>query len=199
MIAVDAALLLPPEANKKVIEINREIVALSGSDIVLDEEKCLPHITLSMGCLREEDLSEAQKVLEDISRSFKSIPIKTFPVEEEELASIRIEKKRDIELLHEIVMIRLSPFLTNKAAIDMFFTFGGEEVNDITLEYVSKFPLTSCFENYTPHITAGYGPAKTRIPSFEFTSSTIALCQLGNFCTCRRILASFSLLTERTS
>lgn len=197
MIAVDAVLLPPREVMKKLVELNRRINSSSEGDIVLDEEKCIPHITLAMGCIKETDLEKVQKILKEVASSFKSIPLKTFPVKKEELSSVRIEKKRDIELLHEIVMIRLSHFLANKATSEMFSSFEGEEVNDITLEYVKKFSINACFENYAPHITVGYGPANIEIPSFDFTSSTIALCHLGNFCTCRKVLASYSLITER--
>ena len=87
MIAIDVVLLPPPEVMEKVVEINKEIVSKGSKDIVLDKEKCLPHITLAMGCIKEEELKVIQKVIEEVSRSFKSMPLKTFPLEKEEMSS----------------------------------------------------------------------------------------------------------------
>ena len=48
-------------------------------------------------------------------------------------------------------------------------------------------------ENCLPHITIGYGELSHFLFPEEFTASKLALCHLGNHCTCRRVLASFAL------
>ena len=68
-----------------------------------------------------------------------------------------------------------------------------EEINDITIDYIKKFPTGSSFENYSPHITVASGDMDIKTESFEFASNEIALCHLGNYCTCRKILISHNL------
>lgn len=192
MIAVDVVLLPPVEVMDRAIEINGQLLGTSGSDIVLDREKCLPHITLAMGCMNEDDLGKVNEILAGIAGSFPPLSLKTVSSKGGK-AWIKIEKTRDIEVLHEIVMIRLSSFFSYKAARDMVFEEEGEEVNDLTLDYIKKFFTDSSFENYAPHITVGKGDMDVEVETFDFVSAELALCHLGNYCTCRKVLLSHRL------
>ena len=107
MIACDVVLLPPAEMLDRAIEINRKLVQETGDKgIILDRKKCLPHITLAMGCVKEEDLEEIDGILRGIAGDTPPVSLKTIPAGEK-TSAIRIEKSRDIELLHEIMMIRL--------------------------------------------------------------------------------------------
>jgi hypothetical protein len=63
-------------------------------------------------------------------------------------------------------------------------------VTESTLAWIRDYREKSSFERFFPHITLGYG----RLADFpfpaRFTAPRLALCHLGNHCTCRRILAS---------
>ena len=63
-IAVDVVLLPDETMTDKAIEMNAKLVKQFGSEIVLHKEKCLPHISLAMGCIDEEDITFIEKVLE---------------------------------------------------------------------------------------------------------------------------------------
>ena len=193
MIAVDVVLLPPAEIMKKAIEVNSALVEKTGdTGIILDKGKCLPHITLAMGCVKEEDLENVDLVLKSIAEDMSPIPLKSIPLENE-LASIRIEKSRDIELLHELVMIRMSRFFTHEVAKNMIYNSENEEIAQLTFDYIKEFSTKSSFENYTPHITIGLGETDSRVESFEFVCTELALCHLGNYCTCRNILSKHNL------
>ncbi len=192
MIAVDVVLLPPREVMEKAIEINRRIIDAEGNDIVLDMDKYIPHITLAMGCVEEKDLERVDFILNDIATSFRPVSMKTVPSKGGK-AWIKIDKTRDIELLHEIVMIRMQKFFSYRVSTDMICHGEREEINDVTRDYIRKFPTASSFENYTPHITVGSGETAVEVGSFEFTSTELALCHLGNFCTCGKVLFSHTL------
>lgn len=54
-IAIDIVLLPPEEIMNKAIEINQQ---LADDGIKLNKKDCLPHISLCMGVISEEDLPE---------------------------------------------------------------------------------------------------------------------------------------------
>jgi len=193
MIACDVVLLPSEEAAGRAIEMNREIAAAGDDSILLDPEKCLPHITLVMGCLKEEDLGQAGEILRDIASNFPALELETVHAKGGP-ASIRLEKTRDIELLHEIAAIRFSRLFTCNATRDMIFDNGGNDFHDLTLDFIHKFPTRGSFENYTPHITIGYRSTCLEIPQFKFRADTLALCHLGDLCTCRKVLKSAKMI-----
>jgi hypothetical protein len=192
MIAADVVLLPPPEVMDRAIEINSDLVKKTGdTSIVLDREKCLPHITLAMGCIEEENVSHIDNILRSIAEDLLPISLKIIPLKKGP-AALKIEKTRGIEILHELVMIRMSRFLTHDVTKEMVYNSQNEEIAPITFDYIKGFMTKSSFENYTPHITLSVGEVSAEIESFEFTCGKLALCHLGNYCTCRKILLSHS-------
>jgi hypothetical protein len=71
--------------------------------------------------------------------------------------------------------------------------FGNETVNKSTLLWIENFPAESVYEKFFPHITLGYGQTTLENLPIDFKVPKIALCQLGNHCTCRKVLASAEL------
>ena len=43
------------------------------------------------------------------------------------------------------------------------------------------------YASFQPHVTLGVGVLDTPAPAFEFEADQVALCHLGRFCTCRRV------------
>jgi hypothetical protein len=70
--------------------------------------------------------------------------------------------------------------------------YGGRPVES-TLQWIRDYPENSSFENFFPHITIGYGQMENISSPIEFTASALALCHLGNHCTCRDVLISIDL------
>jgi hypothetical protein len=69
-----------------------------------------------------------------------------------------------------------------------------EAVAPSTLDWIRTYPEKAAYENFRPHITIGYGrlPATAALP-IPFVVTRLALCHLGNHCTCRRTLLSHEL------
>ena len=195
-IAVDVVLLPGEEVTRRAIEANTELIKKAGRKIVLSKENCLPHISLAMGCIDRNDIEAISKVLERIAieyaaeaakLSITGVHITTNSVGEKVSAFI-VEKTKGLQLLHEKVMKTLKPYLSYDVSADMIY--GTEQVADSTLLWIRNYPDKSSFENFLPHITIGYGETEPIESPMSFTASRLALCHLGNHCTCRQILVS---------
>ena len=59
--------------------------------------------------------------------------------------------------------------------------------------WVAGYRLKSSFHHYAPHITLGHGARPPAIEPLTFEASTVAVCHLGRFCTCRRVIRRWTL------
>jgi 2'-5' RNA ligase len=195
--AVDVVLLPDKTMTDRAIEANAELVRKFGRKIVLNKENCLPHISLAMGCIDEKDIAAIKNILEEIASTSSLEDLKvagihtvTNPVGEK-VSAFEVERTKKLQSLHEEVMEKLSPYLTYNITTDMIY--GDEEVAETTLLWIKNYREKSSFANFSPHITIGYGEIKKGPFPIKFFPSKLALCQLGNHCTCREILASIKI------
>lgn len=192
--AVDVVLLPGDRVTNKAIELNAELVKRFGRKIVLDKKSCLPHISLAMGCIDERDIASVGIILQSIAKenSPGDLRIKGVRSSEnsagEKVSAFEVEKTEELQSLHEIVMEKLLPYFSYDATADMIY--GDEEVAETTLQWIKNYREESSFEKFFPHITIGYGELDSFSYSADFAVSRLALCHLGNHCTCREILTS---------
>jgi 2'-5' RNA ligase len=195
--AVDVVLLPDKAVTEKAIEVNAKLVKKFGKEIVLNEEDCLPHISLAMGCIDEGDIAAVEGILRSIVKasSLGDLTISGVRVSEnsagEKVSSFEVERTKELQLLHETIMERLEPHLGGDVTAE---EVSDDEVAETTLSWIKNYREKSSFDKFFPHITIGYGEVSNQ-PFFpiKFTASKLALCHLGNHCTCRRILASIEL------
>jgi len=196
-IAVDAVLLPSEEMVDKTIAANRELQKQYAEKIILDKESCLPHISLAMGCIDERDIADIEKVLQTIAKQNSLGRLSAIGIHSsensagEQVSVIQIERTEALQSLHEEVLRRLEPYFNYDVTVDMVLSppMAGES----TLAWIKDYPEKSSFEKFFPHITIGYGEINDYSFPIEFAVSKLALCHLGNHCTCRRILASAEL------
>jgi 2'-5' RNA ligase len=196
-IAVDVVLLPSEAMTNQAIEANKGLLKQYADRIILDKEKCLPHISLAMGCIDERHITDIEKIL-------KSMAVKNNPGRlsivgintgtnrlGEKVSSFKVEKTERLLSLHEEVMRRMNPYFSYNVTAEMILTppMAGES----TLLWIKNYPEKSAFENFFPHITIGYGQVDDFSFTAEFTASKLALCHLGNHCTCRKILTAVEL------
>lgn len=195
--AVDVVLLPEEVMMDRVIEANTEIVSKYSKEIMLSREDCLPHISLAMGCIDETNVAEIQKVLVKIAEERPVSKLKVCGIftsvnaKGENVSVYVVEKTEQLQLLHEDVMERLRQYFNYNATQEMIY--GGEEVAESTLLWINNFPKTASFANYLPHITIGYGQTEGLLAQIEFKASKLALCHLGNHCTCRKVIVSIDI------
>jgi len=196
-IAVDVVLLPDGAMTDRVTELNAKFVKAFGREIVLHKENCLPHISLAMGCIDEKDVGAIKKVLTAIAERYtigklKILGIHTSTNSRDETVSVfEIERIRELQSLHEKVMEKVQPYFSSDVTADMIC--GDEDVAETTLEWIRDYREKAGFAKFFPHITIGYGEVEEQEFPIEFSVSKLALCHLGNHCTCRKILASIDL------
>jgi len=196
-IAVDIALLPSEEMADKAIAANKELLKQYADKIVLDKESCLPHISLAMGCIDNIDIDEIGAILKTIAEGtslgqLNAVGIKTETNQAGEKVSVlEMEKTEALQSLHEEVMKRLSPYFSYDVRADMVLS--SAQTSQSTLDWIKNYPEKSSFEKFYPHITIGYGEINNFSFPVKFTIPKLALCHLGNHCTCRIILASTNL------
>ncbi len=206
-IAVDVVLLPDEAMTNKAIEVNAKLAEKFGKKIVLNNDNCLPHISLAMGCIVERDVTAIEKVLTAIAERCAIGKLKILGIHTstnlsddsqdsmgETVSVFEVEKTRELQALHEKVMEKVQPYFSSVVTSDMIYS--DEEVAETTLEWIRSYREKAGFARFFPHITIGYGQAQEQGFPIKFTASKLALCLLGNHCTCRKILASIEL--ERT-
>ena len=102
-----------------------------------------------------------------------------------------VDRTEELQALHEQVMREVTPFFryeVTEAMID------DDVVTGTTLDWIRTYPQKAAYEQFRPHLTLGYGqvPAGLSFP-IPFPATRLALCHLGNHCTCRRVLAAVDL------
>jgi hypothetical protein len=193
-IAIDVVLLPDEPMTHHAIDVSERQSTLFNDTIVLHPKNCLPHISLAMGAIEESDTPKVSTILEKIASHFHTFTLRadsyqsnTIP-SNEIVSEFTVEKTAELQSLHEMVMNELKPFLSYDITIDMVFS--PPTVEEITLYWIKNYAEKSSFEQFRPHITLGLGELDDVKTPIAFTSSTLALCHLGNYCTCRKLLFS---------
>ncbi len=196
-IAVDVALLPSERVTNQAIEANKGILKQYADRIILDKENCLPHISLAMGCMDERDITNIEKILKTIAEKYNPGQLSVLGINTgtnslgEKVSAFEVKKTERLLSLHEEVMRRIEPYFSHDVTTEMVLSppMAGES----TLLWIKNYPEKSAFENFFPHITIGYRQVDGFSFTAEFTASKLALCHLGNHCTCRKVLAAAEL------
>ena len=194
--AVDVVLLPSEAVSAAVVEANGRLVEKFGSEIVLDEANCLPHISLCMGVLDEKDMSEVEKILKKIAGDFArgDLGAGELVIGEnsvgEKVSLLEIEKSERLCRLHEVVTERVGEYLSNEVSGEMIY---GGRAAESTLKWIRDYKEKSSWENFRPHITVGYGVLEDGGLPERVAADRIAMCYLGDHCTCREVICDFNL------
>lgn len=195
--AVDIVLLPPDEIMSKSIMLNQNLNRDNPPKIELNTENCIPHISLSMGVLKESDREEFEIALVTIAGKIKPLSLRCSGIHTvdapngERVSGIAIENSDELYNLHKEVMQLSGRFLTDDATIDTCYS--PPPVEEVTLQFINNYREKSAFGNFSPHITLGIGEMIDPDFTHEFTASVLALCRLGNYCTCRKKMAEIRL------
>jgi len=199
-IAIDVALLPEARIARLAIEVNRKLVG-GGKGIVLDESACLPHISLAMGCMEGGQTDSIGRTLTAIARdcvlgelTMTGIVTVLNPAGEPN-SLFAVAKTKALQTLHERIMMAMEPYMSREVTADMIW--GDDEPAPSTLAWVRDYRKKAAFAAFFPHITIGYGTvAEPMTFPIGFVAPQLALCHLGNHCTCREVLASASMARQ---
>ena len=189
LVAMDVAVLPPPDVTDRAVRLSAALPA-DPHGFHLDADH-LPHITLSQSFVREDELEMAFERVTGVLRGRGRLRLRvTGGGKGSSSVWMAVERTPELNELHEGVMHALvgveRPGGTPAAFVD-----GDGRVGDVL--WVTGYRLKSSFSAWEPHITLGHGDDPPSIEPFSFTADTVAVCHLGRFCTCRRILRSWPL------
>ena len=194
-ITIDIVLLPDKKMTEKSIALNHQLKDRNDA-LVLSAEKGLPHITLVMGCISKDKLALIEKEVGKIANDLRKLRLRILEVDFDTNqdgtpnTGLEVENKQELQSLHEKIANILKPYLLT-AEIDSLYQ--DPVPDEITLSWVNNFLKKSSFKNYRPHITIGLGKLENIQLPIVFTVDKIAICHLGNYCTCQKVIKEFNL------
>jgi hypothetical protein len=101
-----------------------------------------------------------------------------------------IERSPELVALHEQLLQAAEPFEVTTGDSSAFF---GDDARDRDVRWVREFRQQSSLDRFTPHITLGHASEPPVIEPMAFVATSVAVCHLGRFCTCRRVIRAWDL------
>ena len=191
VLALDVAILLPRTLRRKVAALN-ETLASPPEGFRFDNTH-LPHITLMQQFVATDRLEIFSRALGGLTRELKTLGLKTGDVTYSgTCATWQVEPTSPLLELHRRLMDGLRPFNAGNGTLDSFVSGDTPpRLND--LDWVTQYHAQAAYDHFDPHITLGVGTLRRLPTPTRFSADQLALCQLGRFCTCRRVITCRSL------
>jgi len=147
----------------------------------------VPHISLAMGVIRQDDLVTVQKILKTIAEQTNPLILQiskqyseSIPTGETVLG-LKIKPTDALLLLHQHIMEKLTPYVFYDATLDELFDLNAEPQ---TVKWVNEFKQSSSGQKFWPHITVGISESSCEFSREPFLVSELAIFHLGTYCTC---------------
>lgn len=214
-IALNVALLPFKGSVVKAQQINNKLWGLCGNEYTqyfkFDARHHF-HISLLQFYAKndEETIRNIEKALDPILKNQEQLIVSANDLDvggEIEKATFTLDLKVDseaIKQLHKKVLDAVQPFVVKDGDKESFWQCG--DVTDApgegAVSYVSKFVEEKSGDNFDPHATCAIGQKsdakKIADKKSEFSIplgvsiDRAALCHLGHYCTCRKILHEWS-------
>jgi 2'-5' RNA ligase len=190
LIALDVAVLPPADVTARAVALSAALPEAESPPLRLDAEH-LPHITLMQLFARTNELDVVLSRVGDTVRAIAPLQLRvTGGGQGTNSVSMTIEKAPPLVQLHEQVMEALRGVERPDGGTAAFF---GDDVRLRDVLWVAGYRLKSSFHHFEPHITLGHGSKPPVIEPFTFQADTVAVCHLGRYCTCRRVLRQWTL------
>lgn len=187
-IAVDIVLLPSLRDMQRIISL---IEYDEDSVIKLNTKDCLPHITLAMGVLNLKNLDEAIAIVDKLALTagkidFGFLSNSFISPDGKNLQYLEIAENEDLSKLQIEVIDSFKGLLSNDIVETNMF-YSPPQVAKVTTHWVKEF-FKENPHNFKPHFTLGEGELTDILSPIEMSATQIALCHLGSYCTCRKIL-----------
>jgi len=197
--AVNIVILPPDPVMDLVLKWNAKLRENQPANIALSKSQYLPHISIVMGCIRADQFGQAKSTLQSIAAMHRVLELYIPHIRIVNASSSRqiitfdVNLSQELNSLHEAIVKAFRPLLTQDA--DESNINDPPPITADTLHWINHYIPQQCFDNFWPHITVGFGDATLEFHPVSFPGSRLAICHLGNHCTCTKILAE-SNLTE---
>jgi len=189
--AIDIAILPPADVSARAIELSAALPADESQGLLLGVDR-LPHITLTQQFVPFESLDPLLAQLDRLVRNHEPVPLRVTGGGKgtSGLSSVwmTIERTPALANLHAQLLQAAEPFEVATGDASAFF---GGDARARDVRWVSEFRRESSFDRFTPHITLGHASESPTVEPMEFVGTTIAVCHLGRFCACQRIIRAW--------
>ena len=184
-LAIDIAILPPADVSARAIALSAALPAEESQGLLLGADR-LPHITLTQQFVPSESLDSFLAQLDRVLGDRQPIRVHvTGGGKGSNSVWMAIERTPALANLHAQLLQASEPFEVPTGDASAFV---GEDARDRDVRWVREFRRESSFARFMPHITLGHASEPPTVEPIEFVATTIAVCHLGRFCTCRRIL-----------
>ena len=196
------AILPPPEVSERAVALSAALSSAESQGLRLGPE-FLPHITLTQQFVSLDSLDAALAQVDGVLRGQEALALRvTGAGKGSNSVWMAIERTAALVTLHEGLMRATELFEVRdgdtprksdgvaKAGASAFF---GEDARDRDVQWVREFRRASSFARFTPHITLGHASTPPHVEPMDFVATRVAVCHLGRFCTCRRIIRAREL------
>jgi 2'-5' RNA ligase len=191
LIALDVAILPPPLISMQAIALSASLPESESKGLRLGPE-LLPHLTLTQQFVAVAALDAALDQVEAVLVDHRALRLTiTGAGRGQNSIWMAIEPAQSLIALHRQLMDALQPFEREDGTQAAFV---GQDARPGDVAWVSGYRSTSAHASFTPHITLGHASTLPAVEPRVFTATTVAACQLGRFCTCRRILRQWELV-----
>lgn len=191
-LAIDVVLLPPEHVMVRCRGINAKLWEQTHQGFRFDETH-LPHLTLLQQFCNVNALESTFSTTDQVVKKQAPIVLRVLRTSPHILKDGSTIEHYEIEQLPELVNLQriidrtLAP-LAIKGNAAAYYGHAEESIRKGTIEWTTQFRAEHSGEHYQPHITLGVGQAPPLDEPFSFTVSRLAVCHLGNFNTCRKIL-----------
>ncbi len=198
--AINVVILPPDPVMDLALEWNHMLRKARPTNIALGKLQYLPHISIVMGCIRADRLDHAKGMLQSIATQHRTLElqmpdIRTVSTESgNKVITFDIMLTKEFAALHESIVHAFRPLLTQDADDDAIND--SPPISSDAVDWINHYIPDQCFDRFWPHITLGFGDPPATFQPIPFLASRLAICHLGNHCTCRTILAETVLTNE---
>jgi 2'-5' RNA ligase len=190
LVAIDVALLPPPEVAEQAIRLSAALPAGHSKGLRLGGDY-RPHITLTQQFVRANELAEVEAHIAAVLQERSALTLRVRGgARGATSVSMDVEPTPAITDLHHRLMDALRGLERPDGGRGAFIG-GDARLRDVA--WVAGFRVSSSFRHYNPHITLGHATRPPAIEPFEFVCDTVALCHLGRFCSCRHVFRQWTL------
>ncbi len=190
--AIDIVLLPDRDSSALAIEMSAALTNTENTKrLLLNRVDHLPHITLAMGVILEEDLDQLADELVTVAAEARAVQLTTDRIKTpfaptDAISLIDINRSSELDALHEpTITLLMSRRLPHVVASDFS---GSLPMTSGTVDWVQNFEENAAHDHFSPHITLGYGHLPHPTFPDTFLADRLAVCHLGKHCTCSKLL-----------
>jgi len=204
-IAIDIVLLLSEEITDLCIAINKESFKHGKGRFLMSKEDFVPHISLTLGCIDEEKLPEIIKAIKSISQNQEPLVlnlegIRLYQRDDGKRGTIKINISKELRFLHKKMLDAVSDKLVKCDSADVLIEGNITGISATSKNILNNYKESHAYDKYNPHITlCSYDSdqfSKDIDFPIQFTASKIALFQVGDGCTCRKLIYSSNMASS---